>query len=117
MAQRRRSYDPAGDGWHLDRRVPVGLLVAGLVQFAMFVFAWAELTADVRNVKEAVLSLTEELKESRGKLEVLPTYDVRITFNRDQHRQLEELVAELLRTAYKERSRVNGSSNSEARTR
>lgn len=59
------------DGWHLDKKVPLSLIFAMMVQAGMVVLAIAEIKKDVEVLKIEVSSLhknddkqTEELRQS-----------------------------------------------------
>lgn len=54
------SSDPAGASWHLDKRVPVALIVTIVLQFSGFVW-WASETAQrLAVVERALLTNTDE---------------------------------------------------------
>jgi hypothetical protein len=88
--QDRRMPLPAQDpGWHLDRKVPLTLIFAMLMQAAMVIWAIADIKKDVEilksqyivqserdnkqdlNAKEVISLLREQLKEMTGKLDRL----------------------------------------------
>ena len=109
MAARRRasSYDPAGDGWHVDRRVNVSFIVAMLFQFGMFVYAWAELRADVTYVKQAVSANQTNWGVANKRLEALTSLQTEMRFHSKSIESLEQTLTGILEYEYRRRSRLN----------
>lgn len=48
--------DPAGGSWHLDKRVPVAIILTLLLQFAGIVWFASQLSARVDVLERALLS-------------------------------------------------------------
>ena len=60
QADRRAAVE---QGWHLDKKVPLSLIFAMLVQAGMFVGAWMDLKKDVEILKARVQ--THEIRDDR----------------------------------------------------
>jgi hypothetical protein len=75
--QDRRTPPPAQDhGWHLDKKVPLSLIFAMLMQAAMVIWAIADIKKDVELVKADLIVLhqrdkaqTENLKDAINALQ------------------------------------------------
>lgn len=52
----RRDNPPAPDGWHLDKKVPLSLIFAMLVQAAMVIIAITDIKRDVEILKSQYAS-------------------------------------------------------------
>ncbi len=62
--QDRRAPAPAPDqGWHLDKKVPLSLIFAMLVQAGMVIWAIADIKKDVELVKADVSGLHQRNKD------------------------------------------------------
>ena len=105
MAARRRQYDPAGDGWHLDRRIPLALIFAVLVQFGIFVAAWTQLQNDVTYVKSSVSQIREDAKEVGKRLEHLTTLRAEVRYLAQSMQRMRATVDSMLEYEYQKRSR------------
>lgn len=55
----RRANPPALDGWHLDKKVPLSLIFAMLVQAGMVIVAVADIKKDVEVLKSEVVGLAQ----------------------------------------------------------
>lgn len=63
MSQRREPpVDPLSYGWHLDRRVPLALLLGLFLQFAAGVYWASGMSHDLTQVKSNMKDVTEDLK-------------------------------------------------------
>lgn len=58
MAARRRTAVPE-DSWHLDKRIPIALIIALLAQFVGFVSTFRTMQADLSYTRAEVNKLTE----------------------------------------------------------
>lgn len=85
----RRANPPIEDGWHLDKKVPLSLILAILVQAAMVIWAIADIKKDVEvlkattgalaardaaievSMREATLKISERLERVDAKLDRL----------------------------------------------
>lgn len=60
-------YDPASDGWHLDRRVPLALIVAILITYTsnlgLGVWFVSDLYHRVANNSQAITQVSEKLQK------------------------------------------------------
>lgn len=106
--RRRRTKDPAGDGWHVDRRINVSFLVVMGTQFALGVYAWAELKTDVKYVKENVESISTANKDVNKRLDVLTSLQTTMHFHTKSIETLESTLNSILEYEYRRRSRLNG---------
>ena len=107
MAARRRTYDPAGDGWHLDRRIPLALIFAVLVQFGIFVAAWTRLQGDVTYVHNSVTQIKQESREVNARLENLGQLRTEVKYLAQSMQRLRATVDSMLEYEYARRSRLN----------
>lgn len=57
----RRAEDPPG--WHLDKKVPLSLIFAMLVQAGMVIWAIADIKKDVELLKADALSLHQQRQQ------------------------------------------------------
>ena len=48
----RRANPPLPEAWHLDRKVPISLILAILIQFAIALLAYGDLKKDVELLKQ-----------------------------------------------------------------
>ena len=61
--------DPAGRGWHLDKRIPVALILALIFQFAGGVYWVTSLESRTLNNRERIARLEEQMDPVRLTLE------------------------------------------------
>lgn len=54
--------DPASSGWHLDRRVPIALIVTLMVQFGAGVWFVSSLSKDVGANRDGIAELKTEFR-------------------------------------------------------
>jgi len=66
--ERRSEIRPDDLGWHLDKKVPLSLIFAVIVQAAMFVGAWMDLKKDVEILKARVQ--THEIRDDRQDMDM-----------------------------------------------
>ncbi len=57
--------DPAGDGWHLDKRVPVVLIVTLVTAITIGVWRSAELSTAVAENTDDIAELKDERRKER----------------------------------------------------
>lgn len=55
----RRANPPPAEGWHLDKKVPLSLIFAMLVQAGMVIWAIADIKKDVELLKQDVMHLAQ----------------------------------------------------------
>jgi hypothetical protein len=56
-AGERRAQPPQVEGWHLDKKVPLGLIFTILVQAGMVIWAIADIKKDVELLKQDAMAL------------------------------------------------------------
>jgi hypothetical protein len=57
FVERRANPPPAQDGWHLDKKVPLGLIFAMIVQVVVVTMFFAGIQKDVALLKADVITL------------------------------------------------------------
>lgn len=63
QSERRYLEPPPDSGWHLDKKVPLSLIFAMVVQAGMVIWAIADIKKDVELNKQAIESLQSAAKE------------------------------------------------------
>ena len=71
-AQDRRA--PAFEGWHLDKKVPITLIFAILVQAGMVIWAIADIKKDVEILKHQIVVLHD--RDNSQELATKQTFEV-----------------------------------------
>jgi hypothetical protein len=57
LIERRKQPEPKDESWHLDKKVPVSIIVTILVQAGMVIWAIADIKKDVEVLKADVTAL------------------------------------------------------------
>lgn len=66
--QERRNSTRALEGWHLDKKVPLGLIFTVLVQAGMVIWAIADIKKDVELLKQDSATLHQRDDRAEGTL-------------------------------------------------
>lgn len=85
----------------MDRRIPVALIFAVMVQFGVFIAAWTQMQSDISSTKTSVYSLkttldTRDIKTTQN-LEKLIGLERDIKYLVDGLRRMEETVNGILK--------------------
>ena len=85
-----------GGSWHLDKRVPIALIVTMFVQMAAGIWWASQLNSDVSFLKNQIVSLKEDLNDKADKFEKVSTLGVELKIFSAQLNKVEKTL-ELLR--------------------
>ncbi len=85
--------------WHLDRRVPIALIVTFLLQGATLL-AWGNgLTADVATMKQDIVELKSANSASSGKLDQLIRVETRLQYMAESLQRVERTIERIITDA------------------
>lgn len=82
FVERRANVPPPADGWHLDKKVPLGLIFAMIVQVVVVTMFFAGIQKDVELLKADVITLHQ--RDSKIEIDA-----------RDANKQLQEQLTRI----------------------
>ena len=85
-----------GGSWHLDKRVPIALIITMFLQMAAGIWWASQLNSDVNFLKNQIVSLKDDLSDKADKFEKVSTLGVELKIFSAQLSKVEKTL-ELLR--------------------
>lgn len=108
MAARRRraTPPPEDDGWHLDKRVPIALIIMMVVQLMGVVATFTSMQGDINNNRRGLVTMQSAGATRDEKLERLISVERDVTHIRDVVGKMERKIDRLTENDYARRQDI-----------